>query len=514
MPSNSKAVADHEVIIVGAGFAGVAVAVELRKHGITDFRILERADDVGGVWRDNNYPGCSCDIPSALYSYSFRPKTDWSGHYGTQPEIWQYLRDCVTEFEIADHIDFGQDVVQCQWDDDQSLWTVTTADAVITTRLLVSATGSLNEPLIPKFENRDAFAGTSFHSAEWPHDFDPSHRRIAVIGTGASAVQFVPEIVDAAHSVTVFQRTPPWVMPRADGTLPSWLRELWNSVPGKLPLGSLLPNTVGGTDYRHALTRKAQYLMREFATDSFAGNGRGLRAMERIAERHLHSQVEDPQLRAVLEPDYRIGCKRVLFSDDWYPALQKPNVELITDPIADLAAGGVITQAGGERTLHHVDTIIYGTGFQISRLPFLFRIRNSTGTPLAYVWAASRPGAYLGTTVAGFPNLALMTGPNTGLASSSMLLMIESQARYVRQMALHLHDNPGALQVKPDIQDRYLDDIERRLESSVWSQGGCSSWYQDSSGRVTAMWPGRTAEFDRRTRQLRLSDYTQVPAGT
>lgn len=492
MPAATPAL-DHEVIIVGAGFAGIAVAVELRRHGIKDFRILERANDVGGVWRDNNYPGCKCDVPSALYSYSFAPKADWAGYYGSQPEIWQYLRDCVQRFELESHLDFDQDVTDCQWDADNGCWVVTTDDRTLRTRLLVSATGALNEPAIPKFSGGEDFAGTRFHSAQWPHDFDPSHRRIAVIGTGASAVQFVPEIVDSAHSVLVFQRTAPWIMPRSEPGLPGWLNEVWRNIPG-----------------RASLTRKSHYLFRELVTDAFTGNGRGLSALERIARRHLHNQVKDPQLLKALEPDYRIGCKRVLFSDDWYPALQRDDVELITDPIADIAAGGIVTERDGQRELHHVDTIIYGTGFQVSRLPFLFRIRNEAGKPLAFVWAASRPGAYLGTTVAGFPNLALMTGPNTGLASSSMLLMIEAQARYVREMALYLQDNPGALQVTDEAQDRYLDEIEKRLHDSVWMQGGCASWYQDAGGRVTAMWPGRTREFDKRTRTLNLADYART----
>lgn len=482
------------VTIVGAGFAGLAVAIELKKSGIDDFVILERSDDVGGVWRDNNYPGCRCDVPSSLYSYSYARKPDWQDHYATQPEIWRYLRDVALRFDLIDHIEFDVDVQRCAWDASERHWSVETDTDVRMSRLLVNATGALNEPVFPDFANDDMFAGTSFHSAQWPLDFDPTRRRIAVIGTGASAVQIVPEIATVADEVTVFQRSAPWIVPRNDRQIAGLRRQLRN-----LPLVAELERTV-------------EFGRRELISSWFAKSSRGMSLVQRTAQRHLDAQVSDPQLRARVQPNFRVGCKRMLASDDWYPTLARGNVELVTDPIVGLAAGGVqVKSTDGSLALHQVDTVVYATGFAVNRLPFLFRIEDAAGQSLAQHWADTGSSAYLGTTVSGFPNLAIMTGPNTGLAANSMLVMIEAQARYVRQLAHTLNEFPGsAFDVRSEVQREYQSKIDSRLAKSVWTADGCSSWYQGMDGRVTALWPGTTTEFRRRTRTFRLDEYQQL----
>lgn len=489
--AQNQRVRNHHVVIVGAGFAGIAVAVELKRRGITDFVILERADDVGGVWRDNTYPGCRCDIPSLLYSYSFAPKPDWEDHFATQPEIWRYLRDVTTAFELEPHIRYKTDVEACSWNKAQGHWFIETSDGRLTARLLVTATGALNEPAYPGIADIESFSGTAFHSSEWPLDFDPSRRRIAVIGTGASAIQLVPEIVEASDETIVFQRTAPWVLPRNDHSVGSRQRILRN-----LPFAT-------------QVERGWQIARREVLSSFFAGSSRAMALVERAGRRHLEEQVPDPDLRARLVPNYRAGCKRVLMSDDWYPALQKPNTSLVTDEITGLSAGGVQTRDSNGRTqLHQVDTVIFATGFTVTRLPFLFKIFDADGRSLARRWAVTGPSAYLGTTVHGFPNLALMTGPNTGLATNSMVIMIEAQARYIGQMAERLRDNPERnLDVREEVQQNFTNHLEQRLEKSIWSTGGCNSWYQDARGKVTALWPGTTTEFRLRTRTLKLDDY-------
>lgn len=485
-------VSDPAVTIVGAGFAGLAVAIELKRCGIDDFVILERSDDVGGVWRDNNYPGCRCDIPSSLYSFSYAQRSDWQDYYATQPEIWRYLRDVTAKFDLEGHIRFGHDVEKCVWDGEHARWHVQTNRANLCTRLLVNATGALNEPTIPNLENRDDFSGRSFHSSQWPTDFDARKRRIAVIGTGASAVQLVPEIAEVADRVVVFQRSAPWVVPRNDHEVSQWIQTARRNIP--------MLSTV---------QRSIEFGRRELYSSWFGTSGRGMSLIERVAHRHLEQQVADPVLRAQLTPNFRIGCKRILLSDEWYPALQRDNVVLQSDPLVGLAAGGVQTKsANGSITLHQVDTVVFATGFAVNRLPFLFKVFNEHGRSLAGHWARTGSSAYLGTTVHGFPNFAIMTGPNTGLAANSMLLMIEAQARYVRELAEQVMAGPSrVVDVRADVQSKYQRDIDNRLARSVWTASGCASWYQDNNGKVTALWPGTTTEFRRRTSKLVSNDY-------
>lgn len=488
------------VVIVGAGFAGIGAAAELRRRGITNFTILERADEVGGVWRDNTYPGCQCDVPSSLYSFSFLPKHDWSDRFATQPEIQQYLRDAVRHLDLESKIEFGRDVSQVKWDVDAQLWTVSIAGGEsLRARMVIVGSGTLNEPSIPKFDGLADFSGELFHSANWPADFDPSGKRIAVIGTGASAVQFVPKIAEAALSVTVFQRTAPWVLPRGDRSVPRWQQQLNGRVPAAM-----------------SVTRGVDFLRRELLTNSFVRSGRMLSLIERTGRRHINSQIADPSLRALVTPEFRAGCKRLLMSDTWYPTLTRPNVTLTTTPISHFTSTSVVTRhdpggsADRDTTVGpiEVDVIVLATGFRVQRRSILSVIVGTDGDSMAAAMFKTAPTAYLGSTLPGFPNLVLMTGPNTGLANNSMLLMIEAQARYAADMASYLDRNPGAaLDVRSAVMESFTSELEERLGHSVWADGGCASWYQDAHGRVTALWPGTTTEFRRRTREISLADY-------
>jgi len=504
-----------QVAIIGAGFSGIAVAAELTRTGIDDFLILERGDSVGGVWRDNSYPGCRCDIPSLLYSYSFAPKPDWSDHYAAQGEILDYLTNCSEDLELADRLVLSTTLIAAAWDQSRRRWSLRVAtdsgggepcEKTVLARMLVLATGAQSEPLIPKIDGLPSFAGTTMHSARWAAEFDPTNRRIGVIGTGASAIQLVPELAKSAASVSVFQRTPAWVLPRSDHPIHPVTQRAYRSAPRL-----------------QSAARTVQFTMKETMSQAFLSVGSGLDAMEHTAVRHLETQVADQGLREHLTPDFRIGCKRILMSDDWYPTLQLRHVDLVTDPIHEITDSGVTTsgsEPGGPvahyapaaadpvDTHHPVDTLILATGFLVTRQPILFKVTGATGKTIAQTWGMTRPSAYLGSTVTDFPNMLIMTGPNTGLANNSMVILIEAQAGYAAQMASHLVKFPSAvLDVKPEVADAYTDDVEERLKTSVWVSGGCSSWYQDSKGRVSTLWPGTLSQYRRLIRKLKLSDY-------
>lgn len=488
--SSSLAGESYTTVIVGAGFAGIGAAAQLHERGVNDFVILERADDVGGVWRDNTYPGCQCDVPSSLYSFSFLPKPDWSDRFATQPEIQDYLRGAVRALGIESKVHFGCDVSAMVWNPADQRWTLTLAGGEsLTARMVIVGSGALNEPSVPKFEGLADFGGQAFHSAQWPEDFEPSGKKIAVVGTGASALQLVPQIAENAAEVLVFQRTAPWVLPRGDRSVPVWQQQLNGRIPAAM-----------------SVSRGFGFIRRELMMNSFARSGRMLSLLERSGRRHIDQQVADPALRAKVTPTFRAGCKRVLMSDTWYPTLARPNVQLVTAPIERFTATGIVTaDAADER---QVDVVVLATGFRVQRRSILARIIGAQGEPMAVAMAKTAPTAYLGSTLPGFPNLVLMTGPNTGLANNSMILMIESQARYAADMAKYLQSHTDvALDVRQQVMTTFTRELEERLGKSVWADGGCSSWYRDSAGRVTALWPGTTTEFRRRTRQLRLADY-------
>ncbi|WP_024874213.1 flavin-containing monooxygenase [Saccharomonospora piscinae] len=477
---------DTTVLVVGAGFAGLAVAIELRRAGIHDVVVLEAAADVGGVWRENTYPGAGCDVPSPLYSFSFAPNPGWPRRYARQPDILGYLRRVARRSGVASQVRPRSEVVSAEFDAASSRWLVRTADGgTYSTRVLVPATGQLSRPAYPAVPGIGSFAGPSFHSARWDHGVNLSGRRVAVIGTGASAVQFVPHLRRVAASLTVFQRTAPYVLPKRDrvysATRLRWLRR-W-------PL-------------LQRLDRLGFWLYTEFAQQCLA-RWRFFAPLFTVqARRHLRRQVPDPALRSALRPDHALGCKRVLFSNDYYPALSGSSVDVVTSEVVAVTPDGVRTADGRH---HDADVLVYGTGFTATDILAPITVRGLGGRTLAEAW---RDGAraHLGITVPGFPNLFVMYGPNTNLGGGSVVHMLESQARYVREAVRFLVDHPEFdLDVRPEAEQRWDDEVQKRLARSVWTR--CRSWYRGVHGRVVSIWPGRTSEYRRRTRALRLADF-------
>jgi cation diffusion facilitator CzcD-associated flavoprotein CzcO len=468
---------DVRVIIIGTGFSGLGMAVQLKKAGVHDFVVLEKANDVGGTWRDNSYPGCACDIQSHMYSFSFKQNPNWTRSFPSQPEIWDYLREVSDHYGLRQHIRFGQEVTGARWDEDAQVWHVATKSGEeITGQFLVAGTGALHIPNIPKLPGVERFAGPTFHSAMWDHDVDLRGKRVAVIGTGASAIQFVPQIAPDVERLHLFQRTPPWVMPKPDYPMPSWSRALFEYVPGTRRL------------YRNAL-----YWMLEVRAVGFNGHDRLLRLAEQVARKHVAKHIDDKDLRAKLTPDYRLGCKRVLLSNDYYPTLARDNVDVVTDGVVEVREHGIVTADGTE---HEVDAIIFGTGFHVTDAYDHLDVVGRDDRNLAKEWARDGIQTHLGITVSGFPNLFFLSGPNTGLGHNSVVFMIESQIRYVMD-AIRMADanRAGAVDVRPSVQQAFNADIQRRLVRGVWTQGGCMSWYLDAKGVNRAIWPGFTWRY-------------------
>jgi len=480
---------DVTVAIIGSGFGGIGMAAALKRAGITEVVLLERAADLGGTWRDNSYPGAACDVPSHLYCFSFAPNPGWTRSFSPQPEIWEYLRRVAADEGVTGKIRFGEEVTAARWDPAACRWRLETTSGRLTARFLVSAAGPLSDPLIPAVPGLDTFAGTVFHSATWNHDHDLTGRNVAVIGTGASAIQFVPQIQPLVGRLTLFQRTAPWIVPRRDrqiSPLEHWL-------------------------FRHApvtqrIARAGIYWGREAYAIGFVKNPAMLRRAETLAVRHLRRQVGDPELRARLTPSYRMGCKRILISNDYYPSLTQPNVSLVTDGIQEIREKSVLTSDG---TAYEADTIIFGTGFHVSDFPFAQRIFGPDGVSLAHRWSA-RPGqtAFRGTTTAGFPNLFVLTGPNTGLGHNSQVFMIEAQIRYVVGALAHARrQRIDRIEVRPAAQAAYDRMVRRKMRPTVWMTGGCKSWYLDADGRNVSLWPDFTWVYARQTRQFDPSNY-------
>jgi cyclohexanone monooxygenase len=467
---------DH--LIVGSGFAGLCAAIQLAEAGETDYVVIEKADDVGGTWRDNTYPGACCDVPSQLYSLSFARNPGWSSSYSPQPEIQAYLRRVAEEYGVTAHTVFGTELEHAAWDDATQRWRVRTTSGEVAARTLVSAAGSLSAPRLPDIEGIESFGGALFHSARWDHSTDLTGKRVAVIGTGASAIQIVPEVQKVAVHLDVYQRTAPWVIPRNDRTYPKPERAALRRIPA---LGRL---------YRSGI-----YWSHEGYVPMFTWQPRlGLPA-QKAALANLHHGIKDPALRAKVTPTFRLGCKRVLRSNTYYPALAAENVDLVTDPITRVTPTGVVTADGVE---HTADVLVVATGFWTTELPIAERIVGRGGRSLAEEWADTGMAAYKGTTVHGFPNLFLMTGPNTGQGHTSMVFIIESQVAYlvdaVRTLRTHRY---AAVEPRADAQRRWNTDLQRRMRRTVWNTGGCSSWYLDSHGRNTVLWPKSTFTFRR-----------------
>ncbi|SNR34179.1 flavin-containing monooxygenase [Blastococcus mobilis] len=485
---------DVGIAIIGSGFAGLGMAITLKRRGEEDFVLLERAGDVGGTWRDNTYPGAACDVQSNLYSFSFAPNPDWGRSYSEQPEIQAYLQAAADRFDVRRHCVFGADVTSARWDDAAQRWLVSTAVGEFRVRVLVSAAGALADPTYPDIPGLGSFAGTVMHTARWDAEHDLTGERVAVIGTGASAIQVVPAIQPVVGSIAVYQRTPSWVVPRTDHPVKPWMRRLYRFEPG-------LQKAI----------RAALYLLREFLVIGMAKQPRFLRPVARLAKAHLHRQVRDPKLRAALTPDYTIGCKRILISNDYFPAIAAPNAELVTAGIAEIRPHSIITKDGVERP---TDTIVLATGFHVTDLPIAGKIRGRAGRTLAEVWADGMV-SNRSATVAGFPNLFLLVGPNVGVGHTSMVYMIESQLAYVDD-ALQTMDAEGlaVLETKPEAQEAYRELIAEKSRGTVWLAGGCASWYLDEHGHNTTLWPDFTFRFRKLMKKLDRENYVGIPAGT
>jgi cation diffusion facilitator CzcD-associated flavoprotein CzcO len=488
VPADRPLPAHVRVAVVGSGFSGIGTAVRLKQEGIEDFVVLERASSLGGTWRDNTYPGCACDVPSHLYSFSFAPNPRWSRSFSRQPEIRAYLEDVAQRFGVLPHLHCDTDLSAGTWDDDALIWRLSTSRGDLTADVVVSGCGGLVEPALPDVPGVEAFEGPAFHSARWDHDVDLTGKRVAVVGTGASAIQFVPRIARQSAHVTVFQRTPPWVVPRLDRAYTAGEKALYSAVPALLKA-----------------SRGAKYWFREWNLLAFTGAGRMRAEAERQARKHLERQVPDAALRARLAPDYDMGCKRVLISNDWYPALMRDDVDLVTAPVREVRARSVVDGDGAE---HAVDVIVYGTGFHVMDIPVATCLTGREGRTLKQEWDDGGAQAHRGTTVAGFPNLFLLLGPNTALGHSSVVFMIEAQIGYVMG-ALRALDRHQAqcVEVRRRSQDEYNASLQAQLDDTVWNTGGCRSWYRDADGRNFTLWPTHTFTFRSQTRRFDAEAY-------
>ncbi|MGH1565348.1 flavin-containing monooxygenase [Mumia sp. DW29H23] len=466
---------DTDVLIVGTGFSGLAVGTRLARQGRHSFALVDRASSVGGTWRDNTYPGAACDIPSHLYSFSFRPSASWSHVYGRQPQILDYLEQTAREEGLLPHTFLDAEMLDATWDEQAQRWDVRTSRGRHLATTLVTACGHLSDPAIPDLEGLDTFAGEIFHSARWNHDVDLAGKRIGVVGTGASAIQIVPELAEVAGSLTVFQRSAPYIVPRKDRPY----SEAEKAMFGRLP-------------------ETARQLRESLFWDSEArfpqrlGVPAFLDQMKKAALDHLTAQVADPDLRDRLTPSYELGCKRILLSNTYYPALTRSHVHLETSGIARVTETGVVARDGSEIAL---DVLVVATGFEATDLPFAYRVRGRDGRLLSEHWAEGGR-TVASTSVAGFPNLFVMQGPSTGLGAGSIVYIIESQASYIGGAVDFVADNGAPIEPTPQAEDAYVADLDARSEGTVWLSEGCSSWYRHPvSGRLSALWPDYMSRY-------------------
>lgn len=486
MPPQQSPSRRLEVLIVGAGFGGIAAAIELRRHGIADVRILEKATDLGGTWFYNSYPGAACDVPSHLYSFSYAQRRDWSRLCSPQAEIHAYLHEVAREHGIDRLVQTDTEVSACTWEDESCRWRVqTTRDESYEADVLILATGQLDRPARPRIEGAEQFAGHSFHSAEWDHEYPLAGKRVAVIGTGASAVQLIPEIAPEVQRLSVFQRTGNWFLPRRNRRYPALVKGAIRLVPGlqawrrrfvfqyteSLTLAIRHPETVG----RLAASRSAAF---------------------------MRSQLKDPGLRERAWPDYTFGCKRILFSSQYLPALERPNVELVTDPIARITPTGILTAQGTEREL---DCIVWATGFKTTEFMFPTRVTGRDALELHDYWADGAH-AHLGMCAPGFPNMFVLYGPNTNTSGGSIIVYLEAQAAYIRQALAHLRGRAaGAIEVRAEVEAASDRELQARFAGTAWTR--CDSWYRDEHGRIVTNWPGYMREYLERTARLDAGEY-------
>jgi len=481
----------HRIAIVGTGFAGLGSAIRLKQRGEHDFVLLERAEALGGTWRDNSYPGCACDVPSHLYSFSFALNPDWTRLCSPRAEIQSYLERVAEEHGVPPHIRFGHEMLESTWNEERRHWEIHTSAGDFTAEILISGMGGLSEPAVPKLEGLESFQGTAFHSAQWDHQHDLAGERVAVIGTGASAIQFVPEIQPEVGELQVYQRTAPWIVPRRNAEIRPRLRRLFKRFPLAMKLA-----------------RGALYCFLEMQVLALAKEPRLMSIFERAAKSNLKRQVADPELRRKLEPSYRLGCKRILYSDTYLPALTASNVEIVSSGIREVRPHSIVSEDGSER---EVDTIIFGTGFHVSDQPLIDRLRGRDGRLLAEHWHGTM-AAFNGTTVTGFPNLFILLGPYTGLGHTSIVIMIEAQIEYVMKALDAIDEHRvAAIDVRPEVQAAFVSEMSRMAEGTVWTAGGCQSWYLDAYGNASAIWPDFTFRFRARTKRFDAGDYDLLP---
>ncbi|MBF6228961.1 NAD(P)/FAD-dependent oxidoreductase [Nocardia abscessus] len=475
-------------IIIGSGFAGLGLAIRLTQQGRNDFLVLERGSDVGGTWRDNTYPGAACDVPSHLYSYSFALNPNWSRSFSRQGEIQQYIQDVSKRYDVRDKHIFDCDVTSARWNNETSHWEIESTKGSFTADTVVSAVGALCEPALPDIKGIGEFEGEIFHSARWNHDADLTGKRVAIIGTGASAIQILPAIAAQVGHLDVYQRTAPWLLPRLDRPYTKAERLAFEHVPGL-----------------QRLSRAAIYAARETQVVGLAKVPALMRLFEAIAKAKLRYEIRDPQLRAKVTPNFRIGCKRMLISNDYYPALSRPNVDVVTDSIAEVRANSIVTDDGTER---QIDALIVATGFHVTDSPTYDTIAGRDGRTLSEVFDEIGQQGYKGASIANFPNMFFLLGPNVGLGHTSMVYMIESQINYIAD-ALATIDrlDLSTVEVRRDVQDAYNKELQAKLAGSVWLTGGCSSWYLDKHGNNTTLWPDFTFEFRRLTRTFDVAAY-------
>ena len=474
------------VVIVGAGFGGVAAAIELKRHAIDDVTILERAPGLGGTWHYNSYPGAACDVPSHLYSFSFAQRRDWSRLCSPQAEIRDYLHDVARKHDVMRHVHCDRTVTSCAWDERDARWRIETAEGEsYEPDALVLATGQLHQAAHPAIEGIESFAGDSFHSAQWDHSSSLAGKRVAVVGTGASAVQFVPEIAREAARLTVFQRTGNWMLPRRNRRYPKAVRAAIEHVPGVQEFR------------RNFMFQYCEMITAAIRHPRTIGRLAGLRSAA-----FMRWQLKDPEVRRKAWPDYTFGCKRVLFSSHYLPALQRANVELVTEAIERVVPEGLVT-AGGR--VHEVDTIVWGTGFKTNDFMFPMRVLGSGGGELSEAWAQGAH-AHLGMTVPGFPNLFVMYGPNTNTSGGSIIVYLEAQAAYLRQALVELRERGArAVEVRAEVEQASDRALQARFAGTAWTR--CDSWYRDERGRIVANWPGYMREYLQQTRKLDPHEY-------
>jgi cation diffusion facilitator CzcD-associated flavoprotein CzcO len=481
------------VVVVGAGFSGLSVASRLRERGEEDFVVLERGESIGGVWRDNTYPGVVCDVPSHLYSLSFAPNPEWDRAFSPGAQIRGYLESVVRDRGLKSWISLREELLGATWDDEVGAWQIVTSKRRLSADVLVSCAGPLTEPVFPDVPGLDRFRGKAFHTSRWDDEHDLAGESVAVVGTGASAVQVIPEIQPRVGQLVVFQRTPGWVVSRPDRQIPEREKRVLRAFPQLV-----------------RLYRLGQFAVRDLVNYRMIRRNRTLRRfLEKASRRLLEEHVDDPELRAKLTPDYEIGCKRVLITDDFYPALTKPNVELVASAVREVREGSLVAEDGTER---EIDTIIFATGFETSKSPILSHIRGRDGRSIDEVWNG-RPRFHRATTIAGFPNFFNLCSAGTGSGHGSMIWKAESQTAYLLDtLRLMRERNLSSVEVRPDAQDSYMRWVGEDLDSTVWARGGCRSWYLDDGGRPSLMWPRTMWGFRRMLRRFDAEHYLLTPA--